>query len=262
VEDTETKEWLSRNMVTVELEQTSKDNTDKGKFALVTIHDVTPYFSDKVLRASDSLSQLEMSFNLAIIPRFMQKQEYDLRKNIEWLKEVFQYEQSAALHGLYHEDQNGKIEDFHNFDFNRALKDMRDGLEVFYKAGLRTDIFVPPAWAVNKNTIEATLQLGLTMAETDQEILLLKNKTRLSAGVLNWDQGSDERNRQFLKINKQLFKDKLMKNSKMVRLAIHPKDPEEALNDQKEMIQALKDTDYDFITYEGLNTIFDELKHN
>jgi predicted deacetylase len=262
VEDTETKEWLSRNMVTVELEQTSKDNTDEGKFALITIHDVTPYFSDRVLRASYSLSQLGMSFNLAIIPRFMQKHEYDLRNNIEWLKEVFQYEQPAALHGLYHEDRNGKIEDFHNFDFNRALKDMRDGLEVFYKAGLRTDIFVPPAWAVNKNTIEATLQLGLTMAETDQEILLLKNKTRLSAGVLNWDQGPDERNRQFLKINKQLFKDKLMKNSKMVRLAIHPKDPEEALNDQKEMIQALKDTDYDFITYEELNTIFDELKHN
>jgi predicted deacetylase len=262
VEDTETKEWLSRNMVTFELEQTNKANTDNGKFALITIHDVTPHFSDRVLRAGDSLSQLGMSFNLAIIPRFMQKQEYDLRNNIEWLKEDFHYEQPSALHGLYHEDQNGKIEDFHNFDFNRALNDMRDGLEIFSKAGLRTDIFVPPAWAVNKNTIDATLQLGLTMAETDEEILLLKNKTRLSAGVLNWDQGSDERNRLFLKINKQLFKDKLIKNSKMVRIAIHPKDPEEALNDQKEMIQALKDRDYEFITYEGLNTIFDEVKHN
>jgi hypothetical protein len=90
----------------------------------------------------------------------------------------------------------------------------------------------------------------------------LKNKTRLSAGVLNWDQGSDGRNKLFLKKNKQLFKDKLIKNGKMVRIAIHPKDPEEALSDQKEMIQALKDRDYEFITYEGLNIIFGEFKHN
>jgi predicted deacetylase len=206
VEDTETKEWLNRNMVTVELEQTNEDSTDNGKFALITVHDVTPHFSDRVLRAGSILSQLGISFNLAIVPRFMQKQEYDLQNNIEWLKEVFQYEQPSALHGLYHEDQNGKIEDFHNFDFNRALNDMRQGLEIFSKVGLRTDIFVPPAWAVNKNTIDATFQLGLTMAETDQEILLLKNKTRLSAGVLNWDQGSDERNKLFLKKNKRLLR--------------------------------------------------------
>jgi predicted deacetylase len=263
MEDEETKEWLSCNMQAVDLEQPNNDKGGWGKFAIITIHDVTPYFFDKIHRAADALSQLGISFNLAVIPWFMQKQEYDLRNNIEWLKSVLQYRQPVTLHGLYHEDESGKIEDFHNFDFNRALKDIREGLQVFSDAGLRTSTFMPPAWTVNVNTINAILQLGLSAAEADEEVLLLKNKLRLQGGVLNWDQGSVERNTLFLKRNRQRFREKLMKGSQMVRLAIHPKDPEKALGDQEEMIQTLKDESYDFVTYEELMTRFSELiKHN
>ena len=42
----------------------------------------------------------------------------------------------------------------------------------------------------------------------------------------------------------------------MVRIAIHPKDHEKALIDQKEMIQGLKDVNYTFLWYKDVERLF------
>jgi hypothetical protein len=47
-----------------------------------------------------------------------------------------------------------------------------------------------------------------------------------------------------------------MDNSQMIRMAIHPRDPEEALDDQKEMIHGLKDVNYNFLTYNDIAKLF------
>lgn len=65
--------------------------------------------------------------------------------------------------------------------------------------------------------------------------------------ILNWDHGSQETNRVFWGINKQLYERKVMGNTQMVRIAIHPKDEVQALADQKEMIQGLQDINYTFL---------------
>ena len=69
--------------------------------------------------------------------------------------------------------------------------------------------------------------------------------------VLNWDQyGSPQKNKQYLTKNKQLYRLKVIQgNSQLIRIAIHPRDPEEALHDQIEMIQGLKDMNYSFLGY-------------
>lgn len=48
-----------------------------------------------------------------------------------------------------------------------------------------------------------------------------------------------------------------MANTQMVRIAIHPKDSENALQDQKEMINGLKDINYNFLTYNDIEGLFD-----
>jgi hypothetical protein len=90
------------------------------------------------------------------------------------------------------------------------------------------------------------------LAEAKEEILILdiKKTRRLHASVLNWDQtGSPQKNKEYLKKNKQLYRLKLQKNSRLIRIAIHPRDPEEALHDQIEMIQGLKGMNYSFLSY-------------
>jgi hypothetical protein len=52
------------------------------------------------------------------------------------------------------------------------------------------------------------------------------------------------------------YRNKVMCNTQMVRIAIHPKDHEHALSDQKEMIQGLKDVNYTFLRYEDVERLF------
>lgn len=230
----------------------NKDN--KKPFAIVTMHDVAPEYSEKIFRVADELEKLGIHYNLAIIPYLKKKKDNLISRNPEFVKKVLEYEQEVALHGNYHETDDGKIEDFHTFSIEEAKKHLQNAIKVLKEAGIsNTTVFVPPTWAINKPTIEDLIQLGFKLVEGKEEILIIDSKKtrKLHAGVLNWDQsGSPEKNKEYLTKNKQLYSLEVMqKNSRLVRIAIHPRDPEEAVQDQIEMIQGLKDKNYSFINY-------------
>lgn len=230
----------------------NKDN--KKLFAIVTMHDVAPEYSEKIFRVADELEKLGIHYNLAIIPYLKKKKDNLISRNPEFVKKVLEYEQEVALHGNYHETDDGKIEDFHTFSIEEAKKHLQNAINVLKEAGIsNTTVFVPPTWAINKPTIDDLIQLGFKLVEGKEEILIIDSKKtrKLHAGVLNWDQsGSPEKNKEYLTKNKQLYSLEVMqKNSRLVRIAIHPRDPEEALQDQIEMIQGLKDKNYSFINY-------------
>ena len=229
------------------------NNNNKKFFAVVTIHDVAPEYSDKIFRATDELEKLGIHYNLAIIPYLKKRKENLISKNPEFVKKVLRYGQAITLHGNYHETNDGNIEDFHTFSIGEAKKHLENAISVFKDAGLTTNVFIPPTWAINKPTIDDLIELGLSIVETREEILILDSKKtkRLHASVLNWDQtGSPQKNKEYLAKNKQLYRLQVMqKNSQLIRIAIHPKDPEEALKDQIEMIQSLKDMNYSFLSY-------------
>ena len=230
----------------------NKDN--KKLFAIVTMHDVAPEYSEKIFSVADELEKLGIHYNLAIIPYLKKKKDNLISRNPEFVKKVLEYEQEVALHGNYHETDDGKIEDFHTFSIEEAKKHLQNAINVLKEAGIsNTTVFVPPTWAINKPTIDDLIQLGFKLVEGKEEILIIDSKKtrKLHAGVLNWDQsGSPEKNKEYLTKNKQLYSLEVMqKNSRLVRIAIHPRDPEEALQDQIEMIQGLKDKNYSFINY-------------
>jgi predicted deacetylase len=232
------------------------NNDNKKFFAIVTIHDVAPEYSEKIFRTADKLEKLGIHYNLAIIPYLKKGKDNLITKNPEFVKKVLEYEQEIAVHGNYHETDDGKIEDFHAFSIEEAKRHLQSAINVLKEAGINTTIFVPPTWAINRPTIDDLIQLGFKLAEGKEEILIIdRKKTRkLHAGVLNWDQsGSPEKNKEYLEKNKQLYMlEVVQKNSRLVRIAIHPRDPEEALQDQIEMIQDLKDKNYSFLSYSEL----------
>ena len=227
---------------------------DKKLFAIVTIHDVAPEYSEKISRVADQLEKLDIHYNLAIIPYLKKRKDNLISRNPDFVRKVLGYEQEVALHGNYHETDDGKIEDFHTFSVEEAKKHLQSAINVLKEAGIsNTTVFVPPTWAINKPTIDDLIELGFKLVEGKEEVLVIdsENTKKLHAGVLNWDQaGSPEKNKEYLTKNKQLFRLEVMqKNSRLVRIAIHPKDPEEALQDQIEMIQSLKDMNYSFLNY-------------
>ncbi|MDQ3847770.1 MAG: DUF2334 domain-containing protein, partial [Thermoproteota archaeon] len=235
-----------------------KDNTVFNKnnedlFAIVTIHDVSPEYSEKIFRIADELEKLDIRYNLAIIPYLKKRADNLINRNPEFVKNVLGYEQEIALHGNYHETDDGKIEDFHSFSAEEAKRHLQNAMTVLKDAGINTTVFVPPTWAINKPTIDDLVQLGFKLVEGKEEVLVIDHKdtTRLSAGVLNWDQsGSPQKNKEYLTKNKFLYGlEVTQKNSRLIRIAIHPKDPEEALQDQIEIIQDLKEKNYHFLSY-------------
>jgi hypothetical protein len=104
--------------------------------------------------------------------------------------------------------------------------------------------------------MDALKECNLNIIETEEEILVMTKNVRLHSNLLNWDQGSKEVDRIFLRINKALYKKKIMGNTQLVRIAIHPKDPPQALADQTEMIEGLKDINYNFLWYGDIEKLF------
>jgi predicted deacetylase len=232
----------------------NKDN--ERFFAIVTIHDVAPEYSQEIFRAADEIDKLGIQYNLAIIPYLKRRKDNLITKNSEFVRNVLEYRQEIALHGNYHETSDGNIEDFHTFSIEEAKRHLKNAINILKEAGMDTTVFVPPTWAINKPTIDDLIQLGFKLVEGKEEILIIDRKKikSLRAGVLNWDQsGSPEKNKEYLTKNKQLYKlEVIQKNSRLVRIALHPRDPEEALQDQIEMIQGLKDMNYSFLNYDEM----------
>jgi hypothetical protein len=104
--------------------------------------------------------------------------------------------------------------------------------------------------------IEVLEKLGFSLAETQEEFILLSNKAFRKIKVpkvLNWDStGYPERNIVNVSKDERRFKLLMEEEPQIIRIALHPRDPHQALKEQKEMISKLKDQRYKMLTYREL----------
>ena len=165
-----------------------------------------------------------------------------------------------TLHGLYHQT-DGKFDDFDTGSKEEEKEEIQKGLDILLAAKLpRPSMFIPPAWHLCRQCIEALKELNFKISEsmTDLEFIQ-KGKKYILHPVMNWDQqGDKEKNKQTLEQNKQMFYNRLFnlkgKTNGLFRMAIHPPyDPNGALEDQIEMIKYVKEKEgYELIKYSEL----------
>jgi predicted deacetylase len=223
--------------------------------AVVTIHDACPAFSSKIFNFTEQLEALDIKYNIALIPFFNEKQDLpSFPVFVDKIKSCKRCE--IALHGLYHEDKNGQFDDFHKTTKAAAEEEIRAGLEIFQEIKIRPNVFVPPAWKLNDSSIEVLEKLGFSLAETQEEFILLSDKAFRKIKVpkvLNWDStGYPERNIVNVSKDERRFKLLMEEEPQIIRIALHPRDPHQALKEQKEMISKLKDQRYKMVTYREL----------
>jgi predicted deacetylase len=119
-------------------------------------------------------------------------------------------------------------------------------------------VFIPPGWKLNNSSIEVLGKLGFDLAEIQEKFVLLSHKAfkKLKIPkVLNWDStGYPERNIVNTVKDEKRFKRLIKQKSKIIRIALHPRDPHSALEEQKQMISQLKDLGYMMSTYGELYT--------
>lgn len=220
--------------------------------AIVTIHDACPFFSSRIFQFADELEKLNIKYNIALVPFFNEKQ--DLPRFPEFVDKIKSYKGcEVALHGLYHERKNGRFDDFHLITKAAAEEEIRAGLEIFQEIGIKPYVFVPPAWKLNDSSIEVLQKLGFDLAETQEKFVLLSpsgyKKIKVSK-VLNWDStGYPEKNAVNIAKDERCFNLLIKQNPRIIRIALHPRDPHGALEEQKHMINRLMDMEYTISTY-------------
>lgn len=233
------------------------------RLGVVTIHDACPAFFTKILESADELESLRIKFNIALIPFFNEKQ--DLPRFPEFVDKIKSYKNcQIVLHGLYHEKGNGQFDNFHETTEADAEERIRAGLEIFHEIGINTNVFIPPAWKLNNSSIKVLEKLGFKLAEEQEEYLLLFSrqefkKIRLPK-VLNWDStGYPKKNIVNMARDERAFKLQIEQRPQIIRIALHPRDPAEAIRDQKQIISILKDSGYEILTYRELVPKLEEL---
>ena len=234
------------------------------KIGIITIHDVNPSHSKKILQTLDELNKIRIDYNLSIVPYYNKKYNLkdfpDFSNNISSMLHFDNNKVELSLHGLYHQ-ADGQMDDFDTHTEEEEKNEIQQGLDIFAAANLpRPSIFIPPAWHLSRQAIEALKELNFGISESMTELdFIQKGKKYLLHPVMNWDQqGDKEKNKQTLKPNKQMFYERLFnmsgRSSGLFRIAIHPpNDPDEALEDQIEMVEYLRRKEsYRFVTYSDL----------
>ena len=238
------------------------------KLAIITIHDVNPSHSGEVLKTCYELDKLKIRYNLSIIPYYRKK--YNLKDHRAFCDDISSLLKSGnvdlTLHGLYHQT-DGKFDDFDTQSKEEEKQEIQEGLDILSAVNLpRPSMFIPPAWHLSRQCIEALKELNFSMSEAMTDIeFIQKGKKYIVHPVMNWDQqGDKEKNKQMLQQNKQMFYNRLFdvngKTNGLFRMAIHPPhDPDGALQDQLEMIKYIIEKEgYELIKYSDLLNIYEE----
>jgi predicted deacetylase len=164
-----------------------------------------------------------------------------------------------ALHGLYHEkNRKRQLDDFHTRSKAAAEEEIRAGLEIFQEVGIKSYVFIPPAWKLNDNSIKVLEKLGFRLAEIQKKFILISQREEFKKiaipEVLNWDSyGYPHKNIVNIKRNARRFEFLIKKKkSKIIRIALHPRDPFQALHEQIEIVCQLIDQGYKLIRYREL----------
>ena len=64
------------------------------------------------------------------------------------------------------------------------------GLQIFSDIGIDTNVFIPPAWQLNDNSIKVLEKTGFSLAEIKERFILLDKKEFkkiTTPKVFNWD---------------------------------------------------------------------------
>jgi predicted deacetylase len=234
----------------------------KEKSAIVTLHDACPGFSTKIFQLADELEDMRIKFNIALIPFYNENE--DLPRFPEFVEKIKSYKQcEIALHGLYHERKNGEFDNFHSVTKAAAEEEIRAGLEILQEVRIKTNVFIPPAWKLNDESIDILEKIGFEFSEMQERLLLISNKSFKKIKVpkvFNWDTtGYPEKNTINIKRDGKRFQDLIKQSPPIIRVALHPRDPTGALDEQKDMTNKLKGENYLIALYSEIIPKLQEL---
>jgi predicted deacetylase len=228
------------------------------KICVITIHDVSAFQShlSKTTETIKRIDELGVKYNLAIIPNYLKKYPITTDNFTSIIdKFIIRDRPNIAMHGLFHEYRQS-IEDFNILTAEETKEEITNGLSILKNANIQQPkVFISPAWHISPSTAQSLYELGFEISESMDKIdLIQKDIAIVTQQVMNWDtSGDSQQNKPTIKQNQQIY-EKIVRGFKpsLLRIAIHPPhDPPEALDQQLEIIDGLKNKiNYSFKTYD------------
>jgi uncharacterized protein len=148
------------------------------KYALISIHDVTPKFSSEVFEIVSALDERGIKVrNMGVVPNYDNK--YDISKDdnfASWLLQQNKKGIEIFLHGYNHQSEcrrysspkewfRGEVfskgeAEFQNINYEQASDKIEKGMEIFDRIGISYNGFIPPCWITNRESARAIEDAG------------------------------------------------------------------------------------------------------
>ncbi|SNZ14429.1 DUF2334 domain-containing protein [Hydrogenobacter hydrogenophilus] len=195
--------------------------------ALVEIHDVSPYYYKETLQAIKLMSLCGIKkYSLLVVPNFWGKAH--LYEHPEFVHTILSTKQEVVLHGCYHE--GGSIKDiiwtsgegeFSNLNLMQTYQRIKEGKDIFEAVGIKSDIFVPPAWIGNPYLEDVLYSLDFKMVACRDYIKDLESELVYTSPVITF---SNRPILSWLSIGFAPLLFRAFKRNRLIRLALHAKD--------------------------------------
>lgn len=163
----------------------------------ILIHDVTPHYQRELEAVVEVIDKYNYSSRtvLFVIPRFdppHHGDRWDLRNNEDFVGYLHSLEERGyriELHGYEHT--------YHEFDcpYEEAVEKLENAMGLMGKAGFQNmSLFLPPAWALNNDSIRAIGEFNLTIVLPDYFLLPNGSRVRVWNREYTWyvDEGKAE----------------------------------------------------------------------
>lgn len=218
------------------------------KFALLELHDVSPFYKREFLKTLELLKELKVEkFSLLVIPYF--GEEHSLAEDKEILSIIKSLTAEIVLHGYTHKGPK-RLRDFlwtdgegefGGLDPYNTYQKVASGLKILEHIGLISEFFVPPAWIGNPYLEDVLCSLNFKGVVYRWHIKALEEKRCVKSPVLSF---SNRSLFSFLSLKMMPVLEKLFRTQKVLRLALHMKDfrDERKIHHWKEIIQKIKKT--------------------
>lgn len=196
-------------------------------FAIVELHDVSPYYYEETARALElfNLCGIE-KYSLLVVPNFYEK--YPLYKSAGFVRSLLATGQEIVLHGYTH--RGGSLRDFiwtyregefSNLDLMETYNKLEKALEIMEVVGVKPEVFVPPAWLGNPHLEDLLYAFGFKAVAYRRGIRELERGEFFTSPVITFS------NRPILSamsLSFSLFMFRRYRKAELLRLALHTKD--------------------------------------
>jgi len=214
----------------------------EDKTVLLSIHDVTPFHEDDIVRTYDILTNLGISsLTLLVTPFYGMKKINSFSQGSLFSEFLLSLDLEISLHGYSHFTKSGTMNEFSSLPAERAKSRLKDGVSLMRKSfGQKPVGFVPPLWNAPPRVIKAAKEAKLVYCVEGNNIYRSTDSKVFSTAERIIGQGHSTINAEAAIFEMEL--------GGALQIGIHPTDFR--TNDLFEILSDLKDRqDYSFIGY-------------